>query len=142
MPDQTPATELRTAADKLRQAAAAADETNAAPWTTVKPSSNPGSTRAFVFDANGDRIACGSSMGGRAGAPWIAEVTAAYIALMHPGVGLALADLFDDAAGDFEMCERQNSRDPHNEWKTRIMPHHMAGSALKLARQLLGEVTQ
>lgn len=67
-----------------------------------------------------------------------AQLSRNRAAAMHPGVGLALADLLEHAAKDFEMCERQNSRDPYNDGKTRVLPHHIAASALVLARALFG----
>lgn len=54
-----------------------------------------------------------------------------------PGVGAELAELFDLAGDDLAMCERQNSQDPDNDGKTRILPHPMTGAAVKLARAML-----
>lgn len=65
--------------------------------------------------------------------------TADYIALMHPGVGSALAPLLEAAADDMAQCERINSRDPHNDGRTRVLPHPIAAAALAVARQILGD---
>lgn len=50
-----------------------------------------------------------------------------------------LADLLDAAAVDMEMCDRINSRDPHNDGKTRVMHHPMASAALAVARAVNGQ---
>lgn len=67
---------------------------------------------------------------------------ARYIALTHPGMGRALAELFTQAAADFKMCERFNSRDPDNDGKTRIMPHTIAGAALAVAKKITSQDTR
>ena len=140
MTDQTPAQELRTAAEKLRQAAAAADETNPAPWTAVKPTSTPGSIRAFVFDAASGRIASGSSMGGRAGAPWLSESTAAYLILVHPGLGAALSDWLDREARAHEATVEAAARVFHDDPASRDawVTEQANGEALAVARAILG----
>lgn len=48
-----------------------------------------------------------------------------------------LVPLLELAAADLEMCERQNSRDPDNDGKTRIMPSPFVVHALKIGRLLL-----
>ena len=49
-----------------------------------------------------------------------------------------LVPLLELAAADVEMCERQNSRDPDNDGKTRILPQPFVAHALKIGRLLLG----
>ena len=86
----TPADELRAAADKLRTLAAAVPPQ---PWTddgigdygfTVAMGQFGLNSNGFVLDTRDD------SEQGRS--------LAAYIAVMHPGVGAALAELLDTAA--------------------------------------------
>lgn len=66
---------------------------------------------------------------------------AAFIATMHPGVGLELAAALEAAAADFDMCERINSRHPDDPGGTRVVSHPLAGALLEVARRVLGEVT-
>lgn len=65
-----------------------------------------------------------------------------FAATFTPEVALALGAWLDDAASDLDMCERINSRDPYNDGKTRVLPHHLVTGALAVARQILGEVTE
>jgi hypothetical protein len=107
----TPADELRTAASRLRQLA---DQATPAPWTWKRWHSDDcrtdcddptcfllivGSPHGPVGDADVDRdvFAVERSVQERG------EGDAAYIAAMHPGVGLALADWLGSAAEDAEQ---------------------------------------
>lgn len=47
-----------------------------------------------------------------------------------------LADVLTAAAADFEMVNRINSRDPHNDGKTRVMAHPIAERAFAYATAL------
>lgn len=69
---------------------------------------------------------------------WPDEPTAAHMPAWHPGVALVVADMLDAGADDFEWVERHNAIDPDNDGRTRIMPHHLAVAALKIARAYLG----
>jgi hypothetical protein len=55
------------------------------------------------------------------------------------GLPLAIARLLDHAAFDLEMCERQNSRDPENDGKTRILPQQFVSIALDIAGAVMAE---
>ena len=131
MTQPTPADLLRAAATNLREAATAATP---GPWTwnrwhsdDCKPACNDpacflmivGSSKyGVVGDTNTDKpevFYVERSVQERG------EGDAQYIALMHPGVGTALADWLDSAAEDAE----QIGPDPH---------------ALAVARSVLGEV--
>lgn len=70
---------------------------------------------------------------------WPDEPTAAHIVAWHPGVALVVADMLEAAADDFEWIGRHNAIDPDDDGRTRIMPHHLAAAALKIARAYLGE---
>jgi len=70
---------------------------------------------------------------------WPDVPTAAHITTWHPGVALVVADMLDAAASDFEWVDRHNAIDPDNDGRTRVMPHHLAVAALKIARAYLGE---
>jgi hypothetical protein len=121
-PDQpdSPAAELRAAAQLIRETAAAAAEQSPPPWTAfIVP---PRHTMAYVFDAVRNRIVHGGGAGGRGHAPWFSPRAAEWIALMHPGVGEPLSDLLESAADDHENC----------------FPSGTASIALMLARALLG----
>jgi hypothetical protein len=86
----TPADELRAAAETLRTAATAADTKRPAPWTPGAAGSVLSPREGGVDYVTGYTINSGPQI-------------AAYIALMHPDVGHALADLIDDQAdGDDE----------------------------------------
>lgn len=58
---------------------------------------------------------------------------------MLPGVAESMAQILELAAKDLEMCDRQNSVDPDNSGKTRILPMSFTGPAVKLARAILRE---
>jgi hypothetical protein len=80
----TPADELRTAAETLRKLAATATP---GPWEGVVDRHQRGEVNASVWaDSIGYYVTEQISSGDRH------EVDAAYIAVMHPGVGLLLAE--------------------------------------------------
>ncbi|MFF7335406.1 hypothetical protein [Streptomyces sp. NPDC008150] len=85
MPDHTPADELRAAADRLRNLATAATP---GPWTQT----GIGDYGWTVSSSTSALVDTVDSEEGRADAD--------YIATMHPGVGLALADWLDTAAAN------------------------------------------
>ncbi|WP_097933345.1 MULTISPECIES: ParB N-terminal domain-containing protein [unclassified Streptomyces] len=110
------ADQLRAAALKLREEAARAHRASPAPWT--------------VTDEHVVRCADGMTVADRSDTDHPAErADLPYIALMHPGVGLALTDWLESAAerlGDTE-APLAALLDP---------------SALAVARQLLGTTSQ
>lgn len=82
----TPADELRTAADKLRQDAEAARRASPPPWA--------------VTDERVVRCADGMIVADRSGTDHPAErADLPYIAAMHPGVGAALAAWLESWTG-------------------------------------------
>lgn len=132
----TPADLLRAAAELLRQTATTA---GGKPWaadhfpegTIVRPAANTHSL--FRLAAHGNRAA---------GTPCVTPQVGAHMALMHPGVGLALAAWLDRAAVEYDATVRgaagvwsesgeERERDAWVERQTN--PH-----ALAVARQLLG----
>jgi hypothetical protein len=94
MPDRSPAELLTSAAKKLRLAATA-DYITPGPWISLDggdrlirdPGSHPGEPQ-YVVDEPMNNIS-----------------NAEYIATVHPGVGLALAEWLDDAAEGDEHGE-------------------------------------
>lgn len=138
----TPAETLTAAATKLRAAATAATPS---PWSwdrwhssTCPPDCNDpacflllvGSPHGMVGSADVDRpevFAVERSVqdGG--------EADAAYIALMHPGVGLPIADWLDATAK--EMTNADGTEYAHSEYASWT-------AALAVARAILGEVTE
>lgn len=108
VPDQ-PAALLRQAAEKLRSAATNA---TSGPWIVheahgfLRVDNNRGHSGADLPEWNRD--------------------TAEYIALMHPGVGAALADWLENTAIKLHHST-------HPEWQGNVEPH-----ALAVARQVLG----
>lgn len=95
MPEMTPAQELREAARLIRERAQAA---SAAPWCVrVLPARTTGtlhpSPAQYMVIAGPVNVA-------NAGEP-----DAPFIAAMHPGVALALADWLDRTAADDEFGE-------------------------------------
>jgi hypothetical protein len=97
MPDTTPAPadELRAAAEKLRKLIAAATP---GPWTAM-PDVLVGGW-AVAHDPKSDE--------GPYPADFIHEPDARYIAAMHPGVGLPLADWLDTEAATWAGDEVHN----------------------------------
>lgn len=104
----TPADELRTAAEKIRRLAMGAPANNQ-PWRYAK-----GLPSDSVRTATGWEVAYGDAPG-----------DLQYIAAMHPGVGLALADWLDREA-DHRHAVDVGQPIPGGE------------HALAVARQLLG----
>ncbi|MFF4791892.1 hypothetical protein ACFY2M_19485 [Streptomyces sp. NPDC001276] len=89
----TPADELRTAAEKLRKLAMPVAEQHPGPWNVHNPNGYP----QAVLSPAADVILCETL--DEIDAP---KPTAPYIAAMHPGVGLALADWLEAAAHHYE----------------------------------------
>ena len=113
MTNQTPAQELRTAAKKLRAYATEASHRAPGPWIVHE---------AYGFlRVDNDRDKTKEAWTVKTGADLAEEnrPTAEYIALMHPGVGTALADWMDDAADG----DQHGEHDPY---------------ALAVARAILG----
>ncbi|WP_127468670.1 hypothetical protein [Streptomyces sp. B27] len=109
-PADRPADQLRAAAEKLREEAARAHRASPAPWT--------------VTDEHVVRCADGMVVADRSGTDHPAErADLPYIALVHPGVGLALADWLERAAVNAAVLT----------W-----PNDVVEGALAVARQLLG----
>jgi hypothetical protein len=89
MPDLTPAAELRAAAERLRQAATTATP---GPWHVTV--CGPNDDDAYVVSPSRPVVIAEEPAG--AGG----QQDAAFIAAMHPGVGLALADWLDAVSSD------------------------------------------
>jgi hypothetical protein len=120
MPDAThllreAATAMRSLVNDLREDLADNDY-----WAR----DSPDATEDEIYAAGADE-----GLGGEAGA---------FAASWTPGVALAVADLLDAAAADFDMCERINSCNPGNDGATRILDHPLATAALMMARAYLG----
>lgn len=103
----TPAEELRAAAEKLRHAARRAEHESPSPWRL-----------------NGDVVRCadGGIVADASGEP-DHDGDLPYIALMHPGLGAALADWLHDAAVNANVLT----------W-----PNQYIEQALVVARVILG----
>jgi hypothetical protein len=126
MNDQTPATELRAAAAKLRAFAAEAGHRASGPWIVHE---------AYGFlRVDNDRDKTKEAWTVKAGADLAEEnrPTAEYIALMHPGVGLALADWLEATAGEMQAAD--GTEYAYSEFASWT-------AALAVARQFLGQVT-
>lgn len=141
----TPEQTLRAAAQKVREHAAAAlpaDHRLAQPWHTKTCADEYEDTDGcpcFVTYAEHDD---GSGAGVSIRYVAEAETTgyAAWIALMHPGVGLALADWLDGAAAR----ERANEAAAARVYTTPAdqaawLDDHRDHQALAVARQILGD---
>lgn len=90
----TPADELRTAAEKLRELAAKATAGICPDWIYS----------AVRHVARNCQIECSHDDHQDWGQPeWDRYADSPYIAAMHPGVGLALADWLESAAVDAEQ---------------------------------------
>lgn len=130
----TTAEELRAAAARLRTLAA-----NATPGPWRQHDTHLGQYGHTATVLSGD----GNSTDLRAWLPTMSHEywdqtrnawnDAAYIAVMHPGVGSALADTLEAAADDAEMCDRINNRQPDNDGATRVMYLPTTGRALTVA---------
>ncbi|MFE2930653.1 hypothetical protein [Streptomyces sp. NPDC059278] len=91
----TPAEELRQAAEKLRREAASAHRASPSPWAV---------TAEHVV-----RCADGMIVADRSGTDHPAErANLPYIALMHPGVGLAVAELLEAEAHVLDIISQQS----------------------------------
>ncbi|MFJ6615432.1 hypothetical protein ACIQPT_34730 [Streptomyces sp. NPDC091289] len=127
-PDR-PADQLRAAAEKLREEATRAHRASPSPWA--------------VTDEHVVRCADGMIVADRSGTDHPAErADLPYIALMHPGVGLALADWLDRAAVEHDatvhgaagVWSEPGEERERDAWVERQTNRH----ALAVARQLLG----
>lgn len=136
MPDQTPATELRRAARYLR-GAATADYVTPGPWIVHE---------AYGFlRVDNDRDKTREAWTVKTGADLADEnrPTAEYIALMHPGVGVALARWLKGAARAHEATVQAaaqvfgDDETARDEW----IAKQTNGEALAVARAILGQVT-
>jgi hypothetical protein len=123
MTDQTPAETLRAAAERLREHVGYLNLLDIrGPWTVhAGPSGYPQSVNNV-----GVPIHIANTFTG----PEAPPVTANYIALMHPGVGLAVADWLDATAGEMRVAD--GTEYEHTEFASWI-------AALAVARALLGE---
>lgn len=92
---------LREAARVLREDATAATRGAPGPWRTWITSDR----KWTIVDSN--------SHGNIAPARCVDDDVAAYIATMHPGVGLALADWLDNLVGQHGAVEGTTLRDDH-----------------------------
>ncbi|MET7429590.1 hypothetical protein ABZT16_11410 [Streptomyces flaveolus] len=102
----TPAEELTAAAEKLRRYAEAAHRASPAPWT--------------VTDERVVRCADGMIVADRSGTDHPAErADLPYIAAMHPGVGLALADWLE-----YEIARLRTT--VHTSWQDVAGRHALA----------------
>jgi hypothetical protein len=86
--DQTPAGELRAAAQRLRDVAEEAAKIWPAPWRLDD---------GEVLDAEDDAI-------------WVSGSAGPLIAAMHPGVALALAEVLEAEADGIEMVAAVDNR--------------------------------
>lgn len=123
MTQPSPADQLRTAADQLRQAAS---DATPGPWRQHDTHLDLGGHTATVLSGKGNDTQLRAWLPTMSHEPWDETrnvwADATYIALMGPSLGTALADLLDDQAdGDDEGVI--------NPW------------ALAVARQILGEDT-
>lgn len=110
-PADRPADQLRAAAEKLRAAAAAATP---GPWKMT-------GVGDFGWSVSAPGVETPDTEQGR--------TDAELIALMHPGVGLALADSLESTARTVDAVSEKYEPDPAAHW---LAP------ALAVARQLLG----
>jgi hypothetical protein len=93
------AAELRKAAETLRERAKAAD---APPWEQDGVVGSPWNDLIVNDASNGIIADCDTS-----------DENAAYIATMHPGVGLALAEWLDQCADRLHRGHHTGSRHSH-----------------------------
>lgn len=116
-----PTDELRTAAAKVRSLACSATE---APWTRWRDQEHIPGWDGFLMI--GDSAEPTEDNDGDPVAKVYAESDASYIVVMHPGVGMALADWLDATAAALE-------KHAPAEWHARLEPQ-----ALAVARQING----
>lgn len=127
----TPTETLRAAAVRLREVAGAATD---GPWEAASLPGKSRLSKGHTVVVAGDRET-----------PVIREegawFDAAYIATMHPGIGLGLAEWLEAVARDWALAEDQ--ADPllpdADGWMTAI-EDTLDSHALAVARLILGEV--
>jgi len=134
MPDQTPAELLRAAAAQLRDAATAAEADAPSPWhSQPRHDSDPTST-VSLWAAHSPLLHGAAGTRGRTS--FVTGPVGRYMALLHPGVGAALADWLDtaaDMADAYPEMAHDHDRPACDDYACDVM-----GRAVDLARQLLG----
>ncbi|MFF0295569.1 hypothetical protein ACFYS8_13340 [Kitasatospora sp. NPDC004615] len=120
----TPEQTLTAAAAKLRSLATAAHATAPGPWSTRPSYRRP--HLSHPEDATGRRLAHEGAVSTRGGAPWIYTDVSAYLALMHPAVGLAVASLLAEEADSVAQDGG-------------VVQNSTTEAALAIARAILGE---
>jgi hypothetical protein len=142
MPD-SPADQLTAAAKLLRERATAATPGPWVPSIVRSPRSTVTSgiySHAHPAGSAASEIAASGRKGRECGGVTNPD-NATYIALMHPGVGLALADWLDREAAIWNDLETTKAElHPKGFKLTWGMSTH--AEALAMARQILGEVTE
>jgi len=129
---ESPAAVLRRAAEKMRGLANAATE---GPWVIGKSGMS-----VWVESATGDVFVADTGDQGNE----FAEADAAYIAAMHPGLGLLIADQWDaiaDDMGDDEVVERGVAGIGILVLGCLFTPRKSWTAAVAAARLFLGEAT-
>lgn len=125
-PAQTdPAAQLRAAANLLRESALNARRVLPEPWTISRGPTDGG---GVIYAENGWIVA------DRSCDEPDDSVDLPYIALMHPGVGEALADWLDTAAAAYDNGDCSHCHCPH----CRDTDCACIAPALAVARALLG----
>ncbi|WP_035796393.1 hypothetical protein [Kitasatospora mediocidica] len=143
MPDQTPAEQLTAAAARVREFAAIATP---GPWRPHDTHLGEyGHTATVLTDREElnatELVAWLPTMGHK---PWNEDrnvwANSAWMALMHPAVGAALADWLDDEARAHEAAEQAAANVFHDDPGNRAawIAAQTNESALAVARQLLG----
>lgn len=102
----TPADELRTAAQRLRELATDATD---GPWTPDDPNTRWGDDGDHQLVGGGKILATFDS-------DYNGPLNTAYAAAMHPGVGTALADWLDTTADQLAALT-------HPDWQDVVAPH-------------------
>lgn len=134
----TPAEELTAAAEKLRALAeAAAGRSGSTTWQAVKHfPGQPAADFTSLWAAGGEPLLRGG--GGRGRPPaYVHTPVGDYIALMGPGVGLALADLLDANARFASLHARLWEASGGGAMAEADLDHAVR-AALAAARQILG----
>jgi hypothetical protein len=129
--DETPAAALRAAAQTLRDLAAAASTDRHGRDTSTWTSHHINTRDARLYGPDRVSIIRGGSSGphGRGVHPRMTPAHADYIATLHPGVGVALADWLDRMA---------DANDTVNDWTLGVVST-LNLEALAVARLVLGE---
>ncbi|MEU1327212.1 hypothetical protein [Streptomyces microflavus] len=126
-PADRPAEELRAAAELLREASIDATE---GPWTADHPAERWGETKDALLVGKGKTLTTLDSQ-------YNGHLNADYIALMHPGVGLALAAWLDREAEIWQVIDDASAHPEETGLKVTVgASTHV--EALAVARQLLG----